>query len=232
MKKLFVALIFILALIGVLYFAQLVPNEPVAMPGAVPETTGGETSQTTSHKIQEETSSYKIDVEYVLFGNPVIDPKVEAAVKKSVDAFKADAASFDPEVMTRPYTFSGQAVEFYSHSTISSERINLYQDTGGAHGLPIVLTLNYDTTTGADVTQEQALALIGKSLTDVAAVALNQLKQEFGEGSVFVDGATPKKENYATFLVTPQNVTFIFQPYQVVAYAAGMPEVTFARVDQ
>jgi hypothetical protein len=91
-----------------------------------------------------------------------------------------------------------------------------------------VLTLNYDARTGETITLDRALSLIGKSLNDVAATSLAQLKQEFG-ASIFADGATPKAENYATFIVGPTNVTFIFQPYQVVAYAAGMPEVTFAR---
>lgn len=231
MQKLLVALIFTAALGGVIWFALTQNTAPVALPGTVPETVGtGTTGAPVSEdkNVSEETASYKIDVDYRLFGIPSVDSHIEAEVKKAIDAFKKDAANFDPAVQSRPYTFSGEVADVYAGNDIVSERINLYQDTGGAHGLPIVLTLNYDARTGETITLDRALSLIGMSLTDVAAQSLAQLKQGYGE-SVFVDGAKPTKENYATFIVTPYNVTFIFQAYQVVAYAAGMPEVEFSR---
>ncbi len=228
MKKLFVAVIFLAALGGVIYFALTQKPAVVAMPGVVPETTGTEATANETKTIKEDTPSYSIDVDYRLFGNTVVDAHVVAEVQKAIDAFKKDAANFDPSVETRPYSFSGEIADFYSGGDIVSERINLYQDTGGAHGLPIVLTLNYDAKTGETVTLDRALSLTGFSLTDIAAKSLAQLKQEFGD-SIFMEGAAPKAENYSTFIVTPQNVTFIFQAYQVVAYAAGMPEVKFER---
>lgn len=229
MKRLLVALVFLAALGGVIYFALTQKIEPVAMPGTVPDTTGTTTTMQIEPKnITEETPSYKIDVKYRLFGIPSVDAHVEAEVHKAIDAFKKDAQGFDPKVETQPYTFSGEIGDYYSASDIVSERINLYQDTGGAHGLPIVLTLNYDAKTGETITLDRALALTGRTLPDIAAQSLLQLKQQYGD-SVFPDGATAKPENYATFLVTPYNVTWIFQAYQVVAYAAGMPEVKYVR---
>lgn len=232
MQKLLVAIIFIAALGGVLYFALTQKPVTVAMPGAVPDTTGATTADpipTEAKTIKEETPSYTIDVDYRLFGNPTVDAHVEAEVQRAVDAFKKDAAGFDATVESRPYTFSGEIVDYYAGGDIVSERINLYQDTGGAHGMPIVLTLNYDAKTGETITLDRALSLTGLTLADVATKSLAQLNQSYGEDSVFKSGAEPKAENYATFIVTPSNVTFIFQAYQVVAYAAGMPEVTFDR---
>ena len=109
-----------------------------------------------------------------------------------------------------------------------SQRLNLYQDMGGAHGLPIVVGLNYDAATGRELTQDDALRMTGLTLQQISTQALKELHQEFGE-SVFTEGAEPKSDNYRTFIVGPYNVTFIFQAYQVVAYAAGMPEVSFER---
>jgi hypothetical protein len=158
-----------------------------------------------------------------------MDAKIDAAVKAATDAFKADVAQMGaPETGFSKYSFKGEAADTYSGGDIVSERINLYQDTGGAHGLPIVITLNYDSSTGDEVTLDKALSLIGLTLQQVSDKALAQLHQEYGD-SVFVDGAAPKPENYQTFIVGPYNVTFIFQAYQVVAYAAGMPEISFAR---
>ena len=231
MKKLLVAVIFIAALSGVLYFALTQKPAMVALPDTVPETTGTPPTVSETKTIKEETPSYRIDVDYRLSGIAVVDTHIEAEVQKAVAAFKNDAANFDPLVESRPYTFSGEIADFYIGGDIVSERINLYQDTGGAHGLPIVLALNYDAKTGETITLDRALSFTGMSLQDVASKSLAQLKQEFGE-SVFADGAAAKAENYSTFIVTPFNVTFIFQAYQVVAYAAGMPEVKFERLSQ
>ncbi len=228
MKKLLVALIFIGALAGVLYFALTQKPAMVALPDTVPDTTGSTTAPAETKTIKEEAAGYTVDVDYRLSGNAVVDSHIQAEVQKSIDAFKKDAANFDPSVETRPYSFSGELADMYVGSDIISERINLYQDTGGAHGLPIVLTLNYDAKTGETITLDRALSLIGMSLSEVSAKAKAQLKQEFGD-SVFPGGADAKAENYSTFVISPQSVTFVFQPYQVVAYAAGMPEIKFAR---
>ncbi len=229
MKRLLVAIVFIAALGGVIYFALNQKPAMVALPAPVPETTGTTSAPGSDvHLIKEETPSYTINVEYRLFNNAVVDAHVEAEVQKAIDAFKKDAAGFDPKVEMRPYEFSGKIADYYSGGNIVSERINLYQDTGGAHGLPIVLALNYDAKSGETITLDRALSLTGLSLGQVSTKSLAQLKQAYGD-SVFIDGASAKPENYSTFMVTPQNVTFIFQAYQVVAYAAGMPEVKFER---
>lgn len=228
MQKLLVSLVFLAALGGVIWFALTQNIPPVAMPGKIPETVGVTPATPEDKNISEETAAYRIDVDYRLFGIPAVDAHVESEVQRAVAAFKKDAANFDPTVESRPYSFTGEIADFYAGSDIVSERINLYQDTGGAHGLPIVLTLNYDAATGETITLDRALSLTGLSLSEVSARSLAQLKQEFGE-SVFTGGAEPKAENFGTFIVTPYNVTFIFQAYQVVAYAAGMPEVKFNR---
>lgn len=231
MKKLFVAIIFLAALGGVLYYAVHMPPQSVALPAGVGDTTGTTPTPSETKTIKEETASYLIDVDYRLSGIPVVDEHIQTEVQKAIDAFKKDAAGHDLAVDPRPYAFTGEIADFYSGGPIVSERINLYQDTGGAHGLPIVLALNYDAKTGETITLERALSLIGLTLDEVAAKSLAQLKQEFGE-SVFVGGTEPKAENYATFMVESYSVKFIFQAYQVVAYAAGMPEVKFNRTDQ
>ncbi len=230
MSKLLVAVIFLAALGGVIYFALTQKPVMVAMPDSVPETSGATTPTPSETKtIKEEAPNYTIDVDYKLFGIPVVDAHVEAEIQKAVDAFKKDAANFDPTVESRPYTLSGDIADYYSGGTIVSERINLYQDMGGAHGMPIVLSLNYDAKTGETITLERALSLTGLSLAEVATQSLAQLKQGYGDSIIAPEGAGPKVENYSTFIVTPQNVTFIFQAYQVVSYAAGMPEVKFNR---
>jgi hypothetical protein len=231
MKNALIVLVFIGALAGIAYFATLPANQWPA-DTTQPEVTTEESSAGEEKVIAEETSSYKIDIEYLKSGNATVDAQIDARVQSAVNALKDDAANADPELLTRPYTLSGEQSDFYINNSVISQRINLYQDTGGAHGLPIVLTFNFDAVTGEEITLDRALAMIGKSLDEVASAARAQLIQEFGEESIFMDGVEAKPDNYATFVVSPQNVTFIFQAYQVVAYAAGMPEVKFAIINQ
>jgi hypothetical protein len=179
--------------------------------------------------VNEQTDTYTIDITYHHVSSEAINTEIDAEIRSVVDAFKADAAQMGtPEPGFPKFALQGEGADVYEGGDITSERVNLYQDTGGAHGLPIVLTLNYDSATGEKISLDRALSLIGMNLEQVSQKALSQLHQEFGD-SVFEEGAQPTPENYGTFLVSPYNVTFIFQAYQVVAYAAGMPEVTFAR---
>lgn len=194
-----------------------------------PDTTTEQTDAGTERSIQEDTADYSIDVTYRHLGIPSVDAQIDARVADAVAAFKNDATQAGPhEDGFPPYTFGGEAADTFTGGDIVSERVNLYQYTGGAHGLPIVLTFNYHAGTGKEVTLDEALALTGLTLGEVSDRALAQLAQEYGE-SVFTDGAKPRAENYSTFIVSPYKVTFIFQAYQVVAYAAGMPEISFAR---
>lgn len=180
--------------------------------------------------IHEETSQYVIDITYRHFGIAVVDARVDARMQEVVASFKKDVAQVGPpQGVVQQYTLTGDVSEYQTDSQIASERINLYEYTGGAHGLPFVLTLNYHIETGEEVTLDEALALTGLTLKDVSSKALAQLTQEYGVDSIFADGVDPKPENYGTFLIGPFNVTFVFQAYQVVAYAAGMPEISFAR---
>ena len=80
------------------------------------------------------------------------------------------------------------------------------------------------------MTLGDALSLIGLSLEEMAAGAKRQLNERYSEMLIAPEGADALAENYSTFTISASAVTFIFQPYQVTAYAAGAPEVTFERV--
>lgn len=221
-------LTYIVALVVLSSAAYLIYTKAPRLPQNQTATSTAAAADDMTQTVKEETAQYSVNVTYRHFGSPAIDEKIDAAVRAAIAAFKQDAQQGPPEAGQPKYTFTGEATDAYQGNDFTSERINLYQDTGGAHGLPIVLTLNYDSSTGEEVSLDRALSLTGLTLADVSKKALLQLHQEFGD-AVFEDGVQPKPENYQTFLVSPYKVTFIFQAYQAVAYAAGMPEVSFAR---
>jgi hypothetical protein len=187
------------------------------------------TSTTQTKTVHDETSAYVVDVSYRPTGNVEVDSEIEGSVHTAIDNFKHDVATMGAPAPGAPkYSFKGESADVYVGPDIISERINFYQDTGGAHGMPIVYGLNYNAKTDAPLTLDDALSLTGLSLKQIAEHSLVQLKKDYGD-SIFPAGAEAKPENYQTFIVGPYNVTFIFSAYQVVAYAAGMPEIKFAR---
>ena len=177
--------------------------------------------------IQEETATYVINVAYPQFGILAADTHIKAIVDRAVADFKAVPPYTETGFLK--YEFDGSYNSSYIGPDIVSARLILYQDTGGAHGNAVAYGLNFDASSGAPLTLDQALSLIGKTLPEVADTATVQLTKDY-EMVQFPEGVLPTPENYQTFLINKDSVTFIFQQYQVEAYAAGMPEITFARV--
>ena len=79
------------------------------------------------------------------------------------------------------------------------------------------------------ISLDEALKMTGKSLRQISIEASKQLQDRFGTVQ-FPEGAIAIEKNYETFVINTSTVNFIFQQYQVEAYAAGMPEVSFPRI--
>lgn len=223
-KQLVYPLIALLVMLGIAYaFFRFVRVEPVFK---------ADVSQTKSAQLstafaQEHTSQYAINVQYPQFDVPAIDAHitgiVQAAIADLKDMSRATASQDESE-----YSLDGRFESAYIGPDVVSAKLVLSQYTGGAHPLAIIVGLNYDRGNGRPLGLEDALALTGRSLQAVATQAGAQLSAQLGE--VFVaDGARPQAENYSTFVISKDAVTFIFQPYQVAPYAAGAQEVRVAR---
>ena len=229
MKRLAGYVVVLIALCGVAYAIYVVvPRVPTLETGQAPAPAN--TEVTLQEKvITESTDAYKIDARYPQFGIPSVDEKVLAVVERAVTEFKSypqnprDSATPQNELVS-----SYNSV--YIGPDIASVALSISEYTGGAHGNTVVIGVNVDRATGKEISLDDALALIGKTLPEVADASLTQLKAVLGEDVLFPEGADPKQENYGTFLVSEDRVTFIFNNYQVAPYAAGQQQVWFKRV--
>lgn len=215
-----------LAALGILAYA-VYANAP-RIP-ALPEDTG--TAAGTEMRVATEfvgTDAYRIEARYPQFGNPLVDEKIKAAVDVAIADFKTIPPN-PPGSATPKNEFIGSFDTVYAGSDIISVKLLLSQDTGGAHPNTVAVGVNVDPKTGRALTLDDALALTGMSLGQVAAESLAQLKAKLGADMIFPEGADPKPENYGTFLVSASAVTFVFQSYQVAPYSSGMQEVSFPR---
>lgn len=201
--------------------------------GALVIVSGGRTSATLSGSvgvststIALETDTYKIDIAYPKFGNTAADTQTQILVENALNEFK----DYPPN--PTPTAAKNEMIGLYRDAYVDSDlygaRMDIYQYTGGAHGGTTAYGLNYHAD-GSAYTLEEALALIGQSLEQVAERATAELTEQY-DMVQFPEGATPTPQNYGTFVIGKDAVTFVFQQYQVQAYAAGMPEIVFQRV--
>jgi hypothetical protein len=144
-----------------------------------------------------------------------------------------------------------------SYTKTSSEKmqsvsylVNTYEFTGGAHGMSYPATYSFNkngqilisnildidnTTKQIELTQILA-AKLKQELGDMLdsemlnmGLGLSYLNQQGQFDPTLCDcGTFTPKDNFNNFIITDEGVTFIFGPYQVAAYAVGMPEVTLS----
>lgn len=183
--------------------------------------------EVTTGSIREESETHRMDVEYPQFGIPAIDADIKEKVEAAVAEFQALPAN-PPESVSAQHTLDGSFENVYIGPNIVSFALVLSQYTGGAHPLTIISGLNYERATGRQLLQNDAFAMIGMSVEEVSEATTAKLKTRLGD-SMFEEGANTNPENFSSFLVSADSVTFIFQAYQVAAYSAGPQEVSFPR---
>ncbi len=226
MQRIFLSLVVLTALAGGAYFLWSTSSD--AEYSQVATSTPQDIKMTTKDA-HENTSTYTIDVEYPQFGIQSADAVIKGYVDRAVAAFKSypsdvpsvDSAPKNEQDITFEDTYAGS--DFVSVALLVSEY------TGGAHPNSAYIGVNVDVRTGKEVTQGEALALIGKTLKEVAAKTDAEMRAKLTD-AYFEEGAEAKAENYSTFIIGKDSVTFIFNSYQVGPYAAGPQEVSFARV--
>jgi len=220
----FALAILALGVVGFILLPYLNTSQEIVSEPKVSE----ETTLTTK-TINEDTATYVVDVKYPQFGIPAID----ADIKTKVDAAVAEFRSLPPnppESATAKNEFNGTFEAVYAGADVISAKLILSQYTGGAHPMTIVSGVNYDPSTGKQILQADAFRMIGKTVQQVSAEVTAKLKARIGD-AFFEEGADTNPENYSSFDISENEVTFIFQQYQVAPYALGVQEVSFARVD-
>jgi hypothetical protein len=179
--------------------------------------------------LREETPEYSIDIEYPQTGF-ASDERVRYIAETAARELRDYAEQFPPgELSPGPYSLTSSIPSIYVSPEFVSIRFVLHSYTGGAHGGSVIHGFNNHRDDGAEVSLEDALSLVGLSLEAVANGVNEELTTRLGS-SFFEDGALPVPENYETFVIDGDNVTFIFQEYQVGPYAVGPQEVAFPRV--
>ncbi|MBI5456801.1 DUF3298 and DUF4163 domain-containing protein [Candidatus Kaiserbacteria bacterium] len=182
--------------------------------------------QLTEKTLEEENDVFKVSMRYPQFGIPAIDTQVQGLVTDAAAEFTSDSP--DTLVTSAKYELMSTYDKLYVGDGMASTRLAISSYMGGAHPNTGIVGLNYELSTGKQLSLNDALSMIGMTLGEVASKADAELSKTLRE-AYFKEGAEAKVENYETFIVSADAVTFIFQQYQVAPYAAGVQEVSFKR---
>lgn len=180
----------------------------------------------------------EIDIDYPLdlaMAYPVVEQAVDSFLAQEKAAFLAPLQ--DPDLVI--YSPGPLALDIqYETVGFSEDHLSLnfviYTFSGGAHGMTYFKTFTFH------LAKEIELALSDLFLPDaayleviapMAQAALTEQLGDMADADWIAQGAAPVPENYQNWMLTPDALVFIFEPYQVAAYAAGPQTVTILLSD-
>ena len=109
--------------------------------------------------------------------------------------------------------------------------LSAYTFMGGAHGNTDVETFTYDAL-GKLVTLDDFFAApYLEKVADLSRTYFYNTLGDYANPEMIDPGTTATSTNFSAWYPTDQNITFIFQQYQVGPYVIGMPEFSIAKSD-
>lgn len=224
MKKLIGPVILLVILLGILFFIFSFMH--VRAPFSLPAQSQG--VEITTVQVHDEGDSYTINVQYPQFGIPAIDAQIKKAADDAIAEIKNYPAN-PPESATPKNSLDGTFDKIYAGPNVISLELILSQYTGGAHPMTIFTGMNFDRATGRKLALADALKMTGLTVNQASEAASAQLRAKLGDAFQFPEGANTNPENFSSFVISGDKITFIFQQYQVAAYSEGPQEVSFTR---
>ena len=91
------------------------------------------------------------------------------------------------------------------------------------HPMLTALTFNYDESRNTVLTLADLFEPNSPYLDIISTYCIKELS--FQNAHEFPEGSTPTEENYRHWLIQPQGIEIIFDPYQVASYALGRQKV-------
>ncbi|HWC57768.1 MAG TPA: DUF3298 domain-containing protein [Candidatus Paceibacterota bacterium] len=179
--------------------------------------------------IKESTTSYDITATYPVTQDAHIAATIKSFIDDQVSQFKQDTSwASDPNAPTSAAAGSlSLNIDYKEEKSTSVDTYVFTIDsyTGGAHGLEVTRTLAYDNL-GNPIGVDDLFNNGANGLQVIADYVENQLIKGGADASWVKQGAGPSADNYQNFIVSDTGITFIFDPYQVAAYAAGSQNIT------
>ncbi|HEY0980003.1 MAG TPA: RsiV family protein [Candidatus Paceibacterota bacterium] len=225
------AIAILVVVIGIIAY-MLMRGEGNMVINQTPEVSPSESGVWPSEEVRTESVNdsgrgYKITAVYPVTSSDTVTTYFRTFVDETIAQFKTDTAWVadieNPEenAVALDITYTRE-----KGMTADNYVFLLAMYTGGAHGLQATKTFTF-APDGTPVTVEMLFTNETDGLKTIAPLVQKELmKREFAEEGWVTDGTAPTEQNYKNFTVTDAGLTFIFDPYHVASYAAGMQKVT------
>ncbi|RLE07268.1 hypothetical protein DRJ00_08445 [Candidatus Aerophobetes bacterium] len=183
-------------------------------------------------EISEETEIFKIEAKIPEIGNEKIDRELSDFVTKIISDFKQENPEL-PVINGQKPSWKNElwiSPKIYEYSEdIKSVRFDVYQFTGGAHGMTSVFTKTYNLKTGEEITLDDLFQNKQNLLLTIGPIVRHNLKVKLGKmaDDKWINKGTSETnlENYKNWVLEKGGLRIIFSYYQVGPRPAGMPEV-------
>ncbi len=233
--SLLITLVAVLAIIAALFLGH--HGTKNVAPDNVSETTPLPASgDWPSTKVRDETVSdnasyYTISATYPITKDDVINGYFKSFVDSNISQFKDDtswAAGDGANAAPAEAASLSLSIKYREekHARVDNYVFEVDTYTGGAHDLEATKTFSFSST-GQQVMLGSLFTNDTAGLKTIAPYVRAQLAKVPGaDQSMISDGTVPTADNYQSFTVADDSVTFIFDPYQVAPYSSGIQTVT------
>lgn len=185
--------------------------------------------------IKESNKNFEITAYYPVTQDEAITAYMRDFVQDQVDSFKQSVMPTEELPEGYPAATFDISYEERKSSRADNYLFTIYSDTGGAHGLTASQTFSF-TKSGERIAIEDLFTNGTKGLGVIADYVKTELmKRDFADQKWISEGTAPTADNYLSFIIEDSGITFIFDPYQVAAYASGtqtvsVPTAVFAKI--
>lgn len=201
----------------------LVPSESVP----VQTDTSWPSSEVKKETITDEGKEYNISINYPRTKSEAINTTFKTFAEDQMESFKKDidwindptidSTSSENQILTLDIDYTNQ-----KSATVDNYLFSIMIYTGGAHGLQVNKAYSF-TQAGTQIQLASVFTNGINGLKTIAPYVESELKKRNINDDLewLTDGSSPTLENYQTFTITDEGITFILSEYQVAPYVAG-----------
>jgi hypothetical protein len=179
-------------------------------------------------KITDANQYYNIDAAYPVTNDTRISDQFKSFVDDQIAQFKDDTSwATDPSIDSAAENSLSLDIDYIENKSahVDTYVFSIVTYTGGAHGLQVTRTFAFDAN-GKALKLADVFTNGEQGLKTIAPFVQKEItKKGISDAKWIADGAAPNADNYQNFIVGDDGVTFVFDPYQVAAYAEGIQNI-------
>lgn len=173
------------------------------------------------------TLNMSVDYPLELAQNPLIADTIDPYIQQSKnDLLQPLMESFMPGSAQYALDITYETSQY--SDTILTLIFTNYQYTGGAHGSTIIQTYTFDLANQTLISLDDLFTNTADALAIIDPLVEADLTTKLGDmldANWLKQGTGTDPQNYQTFALNADSITFYFQQYQVAAYATGIHQV-------